>query len=184
MTTNNSVNSPLSGTTGTGNFVGATSPTLVTPTLGAATATSIAFSPTTGGIIGTTAADNANAGDVGEMISSVIASASGVTFSNGVNHDLTSISLTAGDWDVWGNITYTGTTITSGYSWINTSSATQPDNSVNNYISPVATSVQLGVSAPTIRTNISSTTTVYISGNVTGTGTLKACGGIYARRRR
>lgn len=34
MTTNNAVNSPLSGTTGTGNFVGSNSPTLVTPALG------------------------------------------------------------------------------------------------------------------------------------------------------
>ena len=34
MATNNAVNSPLNGTTGTGNFVGSTSPTLVTPALG------------------------------------------------------------------------------------------------------------------------------------------------------
>lgn len=34
MTTNNSLNLPLSGSTGTGNFVGATSPTLITPNLG------------------------------------------------------------------------------------------------------------------------------------------------------
>lgn len=34
MATNCAVNSPLSGTTGTGNFVGSTSPTLVTPALG------------------------------------------------------------------------------------------------------------------------------------------------------
>jgi len=34
MTTNNSVDVGLSGSTGTGNFVGATSPTLVTPALG------------------------------------------------------------------------------------------------------------------------------------------------------
>lgn len=34
MTTNNAVNVGLSGSTGTGNFVGATSPTLVTPALG------------------------------------------------------------------------------------------------------------------------------------------------------
>lgn len=33
MATNTSVNSPLSGTTGTGNFVGATSPTVTTPTI-------------------------------------------------------------------------------------------------------------------------------------------------------
>ena len=34
MTTNNIVNVGLSGSTGTGNFVGATSPTLITPALG------------------------------------------------------------------------------------------------------------------------------------------------------
>ena len=34
MATNNSVNSPLSGTTGTGNFVGSTNPTLITPRIG------------------------------------------------------------------------------------------------------------------------------------------------------
>lgn len=34
MTTNNLINSPLSGTTGSGEFVGSTSPTLVTPALG------------------------------------------------------------------------------------------------------------------------------------------------------
>lgn len=34
MATNNSVNSPLSGTTGTGNFVGSNSPSLTTPALG------------------------------------------------------------------------------------------------------------------------------------------------------
>ncbi len=41
MATNNIVNVGLSGSTGTGNFVGSTSPTLVTPTLGVATATTV-----------------------------------------------------------------------------------------------------------------------------------------------
>lgn len=48
MTTNNAVNVPLSGNTGTGNFVGSTSPTLVTPTLGAASATSLSVSNAAG----------------------------------------------------------------------------------------------------------------------------------------
>lgn len=43
MATNNSVDVPLSGSTGTGNFVGANTPTLITPVLGAATATSVNF---------------------------------------------------------------------------------------------------------------------------------------------
>ncbi len=41
MATNNAVNTSLSGQTGTVNFVGSTSPTLVTPILGVAAATSI-----------------------------------------------------------------------------------------------------------------------------------------------
>lgn len=47
MATNNAVNTTLSGQTGTANFVGSTSPTLVTPTLGAALATSINFGGST-----------------------------------------------------------------------------------------------------------------------------------------
>ena len=43
MTTNCSVNVPLAGSTGTGNFVGANTPTLITPVLGVASATSINF---------------------------------------------------------------------------------------------------------------------------------------------
>lgn len=43
MSTNNAVNTTLSGQTGTGTFVGATSPTLVTPNIGVATATSLTF---------------------------------------------------------------------------------------------------------------------------------------------
>jgi hypothetical protein len=47
MTTNvNAVGNALTGSTGTGTFVGATSPTLVTPTLGVASATSINFGGT------------------------------------------------------------------------------------------------------------------------------------------
>jgi len=41
MATNNQINYPLAGQTGTGQFVGSTSPTLITPTLGAASATSL-----------------------------------------------------------------------------------------------------------------------------------------------
>jgi hypothetical protein len=41
MATNNSVNVPLSGNTGTGTFVGANTPTLITPNIGAATGTSL-----------------------------------------------------------------------------------------------------------------------------------------------
>jgi hypothetical protein len=165
----------------------ATNLSLTTPTLGAATATSLAFSPTTGGIIGTTAADNAGAGKVGEVISSVIPLASAVSLVNLTSKDMTSISLTAGDWDVWGNIFITYS-IGGGIiiAWTNTTSATKPDNSLVNEITfTTGTQGNTGMSVPMVRQNVSSPTTVYISANVNfASGTATMCGGIYARRRR
>jgi hypothetical protein len=138
-------------------------------------------------IQGTTAAGNATAGFVGEVISSVIASASAVSLSNGIAKDMTSISLTAGDWDVWGNIFFTlsvggGSTI----AWTSTTSATKPDNSLVNQIAfGTGTEASTGMSVPMVRVNISSTTTVFISGVCSfGSGTCTMCGGIYARRKR
>ena len=58
MATNNSVNTPLSGTTGSGKFVGDTSPTLVTPALGTPTSgtlTNCTGLPVGGGGTGNTA---------------------------------------------------------------------------------------------------------------------------------
>lgn len=55
MATNNSVNTSLSGQTGTGNFVGATSPTLITPALGtpsSGTLTSCTGLPISTGVAG------------------------------------------------------------------------------------------------------------------------------------
>jgi len=87
--------------TGTGSLVFATSPTLVTPTLGVATATSInAVTIAPGQISGETSNGNATAGKIGEYIESVIASGSAVALVTATAKTVTSISLTAGDWDV------------------------------------------------------------------------------------
>lgn len=186
MATNNAVNSGLAGTTGTGSFVGSTSPSLVTPTLGAATATSLTFSPTTGGIVGTTTNDNADAGKVGEFISSVLASGSAVSLTSTTSADITSISLTAGDWDVFGNIgfIFTGTTSPSWNCWISATSATAPDISLYSggaILGALTTGV--GDATPYFRASLSGTTTIYLSAraNFAG-GSATGCGGIYARR--
>lgn len=185
MTTINGVNLGLSGATGTVHFVGSTSPTLVTPTLGAATATSVAFSPTTGGIIGTTVADNAGAGTVGEVISSTILSGSAISLTTVTAANITSISLTAGDWDVWGNgvIGASGTNITACSTWISTTSATAPDSA---FQAVLTLSSAEGFAATTyMRVNVSITTTVYLSAIATfGAGTAVANGNIFARRAR
>jgi hypothetical protein len=182
MATNNSVDVGLAGSTGTVNFVGSTSPTLVTPILGAATATSVTFSPTTGGIVGTTTNDNAGAGKVGEFISSVITTGAPVTFTSATPKDLTSIVLSAGDWDVFGNIYAQGTTVQQAIVWISATSATQPNAALFNTVTPLATGASCGLPAPYFRASLTTNTTIYISGTEVGTGTINCSGGIYARR--
>lgn len=186
MTTQNQVGVALSGKTGTGNFVGSTSATLVTPTLGAATATTITFNPTTGGIVGTTTNDNANAGNVGEYISSTILNASKVTItSSGVAQNLTSISLTAGDWDVFGNVSFsTGGTMTSLLSWTSSTSATRPDQALESLNGTTATTNlnDYTVIPPYARYSLSGTTTIYISAYAAFTVNCSMCGFIAARR--
>ncbi|MGF6309478.1 hypothetical protein ABIB82_003924 [Bradyrhizobium sp. i1.8.4] len=73
--------------------------------------------------------NNASAGNVGEFISSNVASGSAVALTTGTAADVTSISLTAGDWDVEGMVTFT-TTATSSIStvsaYISSASGTLP----------------------------------------------------------
>lgn len=140
-------------------------------------------------IAGTATNDNASAGNIGELITSNIPQASAVSFSATTSTNITSISLTPGDWDVWGNINYVslgGATPSQLYAWTSSTSATPPDASVYNSISYSLTTVAgtpTGLSAPYRRYSLSSTTTIYLTGFITGdTGT--ACGSIYARRAR
>jgi hypothetical protein len=180
------VNLGLGVPTGTGNVVLQTSPTLITPTLGNATATSLTFSPTTSGIVGTPTNDNAAAGKVGEFISSVIPFASAVSLTNAVPANVTSISLSAGDWDVWGNISFNNSanSLNSVSGWISTTSATLPDSSLFNQLANNAVSlVSPGITVPQLRFSVAGPTTVFLSTDCGfSSGTLKACGGIYARR--
>ena len=173
--------------TGTGSTVLSNSPIFVTPTLGAATATSLTFSPTTGGIVGTTTNDNTTAGSVGELISSHVLAASAISLTTATDANVTSISLTAGDWDVWGNVFIVLSNLGTVFRcWTSSTSATAPDNSLLSYagLSPAALT-NVGLNAPKLRYSLAATTTIYISCSATfASGTGSASGGIYARRRR
>ena len=196
MTTRNEVDTVLSGSTGTGSFVGSTSPTLVTPTLGAATATTLTFSPTTGGIVGTTTNDDTNAGNVGEVISSVVLSGSAVSMATNTTKDVTTISLTAGDWDVWSELwinSAASTQITFIGFGINTTSATlisvpTLSASYTQLVGVTYTSGGTGYpvsNTAVCRLSLSGTTTVYLSAKLTFTvSTASTYGKILARRRR
>ncbi|WP_159086638.1 hypothetical protein [Burkholderia sp. NRF60-BP8] len=154
-------------------------------------ATSTITPSTTAGIVGTTLADNANSGSVGEF---GIASTQNTSITSGVVFNATSVSLPAGDWDVWGAITTNpaGTTTTSTYQCgISTTSATFGTfaTGVNNANGPVGVSAAAGTavntSCPLTRVNVSSPTTVYVVANVIfATSTMQVSGAIMYRRRR
>lgn len=183
MATNNSVNSPLSGTTGTGNFVGSTSPTLT-----GIISDNITWSDTTKGIVGTTTNNDAGAGYVGEYLSST--NSSGTTVSNVTATNITSLSLTAGDWDVYYllncipantgviNLVYTGITPTSVTIDLSSGAATW----LGTFTGDGSSALVLNGSR---RVSLSSTTTYYlVSYHSSSAGTLTTLdtGTIWARR--
>lgn len=157
------------------------------PSTGRLTLTSIGFNPTTGGIAGTTTNDDATAGYVGEIISSTILSGSAVSFVTNTAKDVTSISLTAGDWDVFGNIFFiVGTSSTAQAAWCSLTSATTPNAALRNAITMSAATIAPpgnGLNTPYLRVSVNTTTTVYLSGLIVfGAGACTGCGGIFARR--
>ncbi len=152
---------------------------------------SITFNSTSG-IIGTTTNDNAAAGSVGSLVESEILVGSAVSLTSTTAANITSISLTAGDWDVWGNCVFlpdASTPLTSIISWISTTSATLPTLPNAGAESLIGTSMTVGtaqaLTAGSKRLSLSATTTVYLSCRAVFTiSTATAYGYIGARRRR
>lgn len=174
--------------TGSGALVFATSPTLVTPTLGAASATSLTFSSTSG-IIGTTTNNDAAAGSVGEYQVATRLGASALSLATVTNTNITTLSLTAGDWDVEGVsvIVPTGGAAVSSFSWsVSTTSATQatggPDAAGRGIFNNAITGTTR-LTGGTARFSLASTTTLYLVVIITFVGgTVDGYGSIYARR--
>jgi hypothetical protein len=149
------------------------------------TATSTITPSQTAGVVGTTTNNNANAGSVGEYIT---ATGTGVSLTSGTAANVTSISLTAGDWDVSGSILIVpagSTSVTESASGINTTSATLPASSLYWIIQSTAltTGGSQGGAVPSQRISLASTTTVFLIGHATFTvSTCTATGTIRARR--
>ena len=183
----------LIGQTGTGNFVGSTSPTLVTPVLGVSSATSINFSSTSG-IIGTTTNNTPAAGSVGEIISSQVAFGSAQALTSNSILALTTISLTAGDWDIYASVGFTGgatTLVRHMHAWTAITTGSAPNSALITSVSLGTTGVAIfaqGFYGMAIKLNtllINATTTTYL--NVRSTFTTSTCscfGKIWARRTR
>jgi hypothetical protein len=147
----------------------------------------------TAGVVGTNTNNSAQAGSVGEVISAVVLTGAAVALTTGVCANVTSISLTAGDWDVTGTVGLNvgGTTVVqSVQSGISTTSATMPGFSTMGGATQLigasfATGFPVGLGTGTARLSLASTTTVYLLATVGfTTSTAAAYGVIWARRAR
>ena len=147
-----------------------------------------AFYAQTVSLVGTATNDNATAGNVGEFVS---ASALTVALTSATATNITSITLTAGDWDVSGlfQTNPAGSTTTSLIaSGVSSTSATFQTigagfANVETANSAKAAGVSETVIAPRTRFSLSATTTVYLVANVTfAVSTLTGSGFISARR--
>lgn len=131
-------------------------------------------------------------GVVGEFISSSIASGAAVTLTTATTADVTSVALTAGDWDIWGNLIFlpggstTFTTLVGGLS--NNTSATLPTAPAAGGYAGLTLAFPTGAaqafSLGMIRVLATGARTIYLVANATfAVSTMKAYGFLGARRR-
>lgn len=139
----------------------------------------------TAGIIGATAGSAIGAGLIGELVAG---SGSSITLGSGTAANLASISLSAGEWDVSGSMAGSvsaGQTVNAQAVGISLATGTMP--AFGSYTSlGAAAAVGTGhvISTPVVRVAVSTTTTVYLVGEVFlsgGTSTANA-GSMRARR--
>lgn len=134
----------------------------------------------TGGYVGTATNDSADAGEVGEYITAN----NSIFLTNGVMANVTSISLTAGDWDVTGMMSFgydaaTVTDVLAGTS--STSAFLITANSAGGLRQFTTVTGSDAFALPTVRFSLSTTTTIYLpayasfsAGSVTATGVIRA----------
>ena len=146
----------------------------------------------TGNPYGTQTNDNAPTGFLGEYVISTIATGSSVALTTTVAANVTSISLTAGDWDISGAICYTfgaTTSYTNLAGGASTTTGVLPSQEKLFDFETPATVPTAGADCtfviPTIRISIAATTTIFLVTTTTFTvSTLKAYGFLAARRAR
>ncbi|MBR8152708.1 hypothetical protein, partial [Burkholderia vietnamiensis] len=140
------------------------------------------------GIKGTTTNDNVQAGSVGEF--PAVTNNSGISLVSSTPFNASSVSLTAGDWDVSGCIYYSlanSTVANFMAAGINTTSAALPD-SPGPQIAFLSATQNTGPSSsyecsPVVRMSLASTTTVYLVGQLNFTTSTATANG-YMRARR
>lgn len=143
------------------------------------------------GLPGQEDGSSALAGYVGEIKSSLIASGSAVSLTTVTPANVTSITLTPGDWDVEATVNFVGgsSTIAAGALHeigLDTTTATLPTNGTEVYVNAPAvttTSAKFGAAISRQTFTVSTNTTVYLVAEGTFTaGTEAVYGNLVARR--
>lgn len=143
-------------------------------------------------LAGVTSNSNAATGAIGEFISSTVLVGAAVSLTTSVNSNVTSISLTPGDWDVSGQVWTQGAggaIASNAQAGIFTTTATMssdPSVGARTVISSVAAANAIIIlPLASCRFSLAATTTVFLVTNVGwSTGTFTAYGFIGGRRRR
>ena len=145
-----------------------------------------------GPLTGTTTNDNAVPGNIGEFQSAQRLSTAAIALTTNVSAIIATLSLTAGDWDVWAVLgcnttTSTGNPVVRG--WINPAGGATPPSldqfGGNAMRNPTNAATQLLMAIPAVRISLSVTTSVTLGATVTfGNGTYAGWGQVMARRRR
>lgn len=140
--------------------------------------------------IGTTTNDSAAAGSIGEIIPSTVLVGAAVALTTATDKTVTSLSLTAGDWDVWGNVGFSlnaATTMTAIAAAINTTTDALPTAPGAGAFAQIQAVLTTGatqfLAAGAMRISIASTTSVYLIARASfAVNTCAAYGYIAARR--
>ncbi len=145
----------------------------------------VIFPAPSSNVIGTTTNNNAPAGYIGEYISSIVGSGAPVSLTTNTAKTITSISLTAGDWDISGTVgaiySVSCTSLIGSPSQVtDTIGAEDETISLNGFVTAGGT---VSFPIPTARRSLSGTTTIYlVIRTVFGSGTGGGLGRISARR--
>lgn len=138
-------------------------------------------------LVGTATNNSAAAGNIGEYVSSFIAVGSAVSLTTATAATVTSISLTAGDWDITGLASFNegSATVTSRSAGMTGTAANIQTDGSEGYLgtTTVALSALNTITLARQRASLSGTTTIYLSAKATfSAGTVGAFGFITARR--
>lgn len=136
--------------------------------------------------------DSASAGNVGEYSSSTLPVASAIGMTTNSVIVISSVALTSGDWDVWGNMGYFSSTLTVTsllQGAISSNSATMPSNTSPRaiYAEQNVSFTNYAMASPvgSTRVLLATSATIYLLMQATFvTSTASAYGDIEARRRR